>query len=63
MARIFKATFTERELQDLLDALPTERPVKDTFGGKTRQWNLRGRLARLQWADDGNENRDEAVTS
>ena len=52
MTKTFKVTLTDQELQDLLDALPTERPLKDTFGKATRQWNLRGSLVRLQWADD-----------
>ena len=61
MARTFTVHLTGLELQDLLDALPTERPRIDPFGDKTRRWNLRYRLARLQWAEDRVDGAEDRV--
>lgn len=54
MGRLYTVSFTDQQLQDLIDALPYKRPTpksgisSSTVARAERQWNLHDDLQRIQ---------------
>jgi hypothetical protein len=49
VTKLYTVTFTDQEIRDLRDALPTVRPAGPVgTDKKTRQWDLDDKLKRLK---------------